>query len=111
MTQVIKKNWVYILFVFAVVFFVVQENRYEAHSDRVYISLKTIHAVNGWGYEVYTNDSLYIRQEYIPAIEGRKGFVSATEARLTGQLVMQRMEEKGLPVITLADLDSLHITR
>jgi hypothetical protein len=109
----IKNNWVYLLFAFAVVLFIVTRfTRGEKNDGKIRISVNTFHTDLGWGYDVLTNDSVYIHQEYIPAIQGRKGFASETEARKIGNLVMQKIKHRDqLPQITLRELDSSGIIK
>ena len=109
----IKKHWIYFLFVFAVSFFavtsLVQKNN--THNQEIQLTLKTFHTNLGWGYDVYTNDSVYIHQPYIPALEGRKGFASEAQAIQTGNLAISKMKQRKLPVISLAELKSIGITK
>jgi len=78
-----------------------------------YITSKTIHSDSlGWGYEIYANDTLLIHQTFIPAVQGKKGFVSEEEAKTIAKLVIKKMAtSKGLPPISVQELDSCGITR
>jgi len=110
MMQIIKKYWAYILLVFALTFlgyqkFIKQENA---------IEVKAFKVQNGWGYDVYRNNKVYIHQTIIPAIEGRKEFVSQEQAIIIGNLVAKKLNQGkggGLPQITVEELDSLKITK
>ena len=81
-------------------------------SDSVYVELKIIKTDFGYGYEIYKNHEPFIRQDYIPAIAGRKGFVSEEEAKRLGDYVIKKMTEGKMqfPSVTPAEIDSLHIT-
>ena len=107
----IKKNWIYILFVFAIILFIVTrfKKSTNGHQGEVLLSLKTFQTPLGWGYDILTNDSVFIHQEFIPSIEGRKGFLSEAEASIVGNLSIERIKHRQLPNIKLTDLDSLHI--
>jgi len=112
--QTIKKNWVYTLFVFAVGFFIYKQFIQKAkHPDQVEISYKVFHTDAGWGYDIFTNDTLYVHQQFMPAIEGRKGFASEADAKLIATLAVTKMKDKKLklPMILLSDLDSCKIAR
>jgi len=76
--QTIKKNWVYIFFFISLMIFIYSKFiRKEKDPSKVYLEMKTIQTSAGWGYEIYANDSLYIRQENIPAIKSSsESFVS-----------------------------------
>jgi len=69
-----------------------------------------LHNSRGWGYEIMVDHKIFIHQEYIPAISGKKAFFSEEDAMKTAGLVVQKLV-KGKPVaITRNDLDSLKIS-
>lgn len=108
----IKKNWTYLLFAFALILFAFTRIKSTGdHRDKINISLITFHTPTGWGYDVYANDSIYIHQEYMPAIAGRKGFQTEAEANTIGRLVISKMKYGKFPVISLHELDSCEIKR
>ena len=112
--QMIKKNWVYFLFAFSVLLFVVTRiNNYYSHKGMKYITSKTIHSDSiGWGYEIYVNNKMLIHQAFIPAVQGKKGFVSEDQAKTIAQLLIKKMStSKEFPPITIQELDSCGITR
>lgn len=103
-------NW---LFAFSVILFLT--TRLIKHggtpTDRIHLSLQTFHSEEGWGYDVLTNDSLFIHQPNIPAISGKNGFLTEADAQKIGTLVMNKIQQSRLPVITLKELDSCGIYR
>jgi hypothetical protein len=108
----IKKNWTYLLFTSALILFAFTRlKNIGDHRNKINISLITFHTPAGWGYDVYAGDSVYIHQESIPAIEGRKGFQTEAEANTIGQLVISKMKYGKFPVISLHELDSAQIKR
>jgi len=110
----IKKNWIYILFVFSVILFFVTRftgKKEQKRSGEIQLSSKTFQGSAGWGYDIYTNDTLYIHQEFIPAAEGRKGFATKDDAEKIAQLALSKLKYSKLPVITLEEIDSLGIKR
>jgi hypothetical protein len=110
--QWISNNWIYLLFVFSVVFFIYSRvNRKNDRSEWVQLTYTTYHTPLGWGYDVLVNDSLFIHQQQMPAVEGTRGFSTQQEAEKVAELVIARMKNKELPTILLRDLDSLGITR
>jgi hypothetical protein len=111
--QTIKKNWVYILFALAVVFFVYKKliKKTNDKDNKHGITVKTIHTALGWGYDIYKNDTLFIHQEMIPAAAGNKGFANEEEALTIGKLAASKMKTMQFPTITAAELDSCKITR
>lgn len=112
--QTIKKNWIFILFIFAVCFFVYRQFIEKKKTlKQVDISMKTFHTDKGWGYDIFKNDRLYVHQEFMPAVEGRKGFATEADAKKIGDLALFKMKNSKLqlPMILLSDLDSLQIVR
>lgn len=110
--QWINQNWIYLLFAFSVLLFVyTRYNRKPNRSDWVQLTYTTYHTPLGWGYDVLVNDSLFIHQQQMPAVEGNRGFSSKKEAEKVAELVIARMKRKELPTILLRDLDSLGISR
>lgn len=64
----------------------------------------------GWGYELYVDSTRYIRQRFIPAIQGNKAFSSAAEAKRLAELSVLRMKKYNtFPTTSVHDLDSLKI--
>lgn len=105
----IKKYWICLLFPVALGFFIVRKHQHAIRNHTV--SLKPIRSGAGWGYEIYTGGTLFIRQENIPAIAGNKAFISEKEAMVTARLVIKKMHGRDLPFLSVHELDSLHITR
>jgi len=77
----IKKYCAYSLLFLSVLFFIYQKVIKENQS----LQVKAFNTNNkGWGYDIFKDNKLYIHQEIIPAIEGRKGFASKDEAQRVG---------------------------
>lgn len=112
MMSTIKKNWVYIIFAFSVLFFIATKLwREKEQKDKVQIELRTFENAWGWGYDILTNNKIYIHQEIIPAADGKKGFISKEQAETIGNLVITKMKKNQLPNVSLRELDSCKITR
>ncbi len=112
--QTIKKNWVFVLFIFAVGFFIYKQFiEKKKQASQVEVSVKTFHTDKGWGYNIFKSDRLYVHQEFMPAVEGRKGFATEADAKKIGDLAVFKMKNSNLqlPMILLSDLDSLQIVR
>jgi predicted glutamine amidotransferase len=108
--QMIKKYWAYLLLLFSVLFFVYQKVIKESES----LQVKAFNTHKGWGYDIFKDNKLYIHQDVIPAVEGRKSFASKDEAVRIGELVISKIKQGkggGLPQITVQEIDSLKITR
>lgn len=109
MRTMIKKNWSILLLlitVFAVSVYFVGKKKGD---DKIKLSVKTFAINNGWGYNVLANDSIYIHQEFIPAIESNKNFISQQQAETIASLVVKKIKGKQSPAISLYELDSCKI--
>jgi hypothetical protein len=87
----------------AVIFFIRQKN----HEGKVFLHAQPIQSSYGWGYNILAGEKVFISQEYIPGIPGKKGFKSADDALRVGNLVIKRISSNQMPMITQRDLDSL----
>jgi len=89
-----------------------QQSETAKKHDSIYVELKIIKTDFGYGYEIYKNHQPFIRQDFIPAIEGRKGFVNEEEAKRLANYIIKKMTEGKMqfPSVTPAEIDSLHIT-
>ncbi len=105
----IKKNFVWILFAFALVLFIVKFYPFNTSGKNGQPFYKTVQIDGGWGYDIYKKDSLYIHQMTIPALEGLKTFKTESDAKKVASLVLEKMKYNQFPVISLKELDSLNI--
>jgi len=92
-----------LLISFAVIFFIKKQER----NQKVFIYAEPIQTVYGWGYNIIAADKVYIKQEYMPAVAGKRGFQSAADAMLVGNLVVRKITENKIPAISVHELDSL----
>ena len=61
----------------------------EGDTPKQLYTLEIIEADNSWIYEIRHNNILYIKQEYIPVVEGKKRFKSERDAAVIGNLVLK----------------------
>lgn len=92
-----------LLISFAVIFF----NRYSDRDKKVFIYAEPVQTVYGWGYNIVAEKKVYIKQEYMPAVPGKRGFKSADDAMKVGNLVVEKITENKMPTITIHELDSM----
>jgi Domain of unknown function (DUF4907) len=92
-----------LLFGIAVIFFSCKDN----HEGKIFLHAVAIKTANGWGYNIMTDEKIYIMQEYMPGVPGKQGFKSADDALMVGNLVVKRISSNQMPMITQRDLDSL----
>ncbi|SMC51879.1 DUF4907 domain-containing protein [Cellulophaga tyrosinoxydans] len=64
---------------------------------------------NGYGYYIKTYDKTLIKQNFIPAIQGEKSFVTKKDAQKVANLVMEKITENESPVVTVNELNNLNI--
>ena len=88
----------------AVIFF-----NYTRKPGKIFIYAAPVKTVYGWGYNVLRNhtgvenpatDSIYIKQEYMPAVAHKPGFHSASDAKKVGDLVVKKIMSNQLPAIS-----------
>ncbi len=91
-----------LLISFAVIFFM-----YRQRSKKVFIYAEPTQTVYGWGYNIIADDKVHIKQEYMPAVPGKRGFKSAADAMLVGNLVVKKITENKMPSVSLHELDSM----
>ena len=66
---------------------------------------------SGWGYDIYVEGKLVIRQPHIPSISGLKPFASMEDAMSVATLVEYKIRNNIMPpAVTRNELDSLEIT-
>lgn len=72
--------------------------------------LETIQLEVGWGYEIYKDGSLLIRQKNIPAVQGVHTFETKEEAAKLGVYVLDKIKNGYFPPsVTVDEIDSLQI--
>jgi hypothetical protein len=81
----------------------------KSHKEFSKFKSKTFQIENGWGYDILINDKIYIHQENIPAVKGKQFFQSKSEAGKTATLVVEKLKKRQLPLVKIAELDSLKI--
>src|SRR5579871_193892 len=75
----------------------------------VYVEVLPIQTSLGWGYEIHVDGKSYIRQEFVPAIFGRRGFDTKEQAIAVGNKVVSNINSKSSPAISIKDLEELEI--
>ena len=81
----------------------------KSNSDQY--TLKLIPAESGtYGYEIYSNNKLLIKQINIPGYPGNKGFKRKTDAEKVARLIIQKLS-KGImpPTVEKKEMDKLHV--
>lgn len=71
--------------------------------------VQTFKVKMGWGYSVFIDNKEYIRQRFIPAVEGEVPFPSSQQALETGNYVVGKIKRKGNPSLSSEELKVLHV--
>jgi hypothetical protein len=82
---------------------------YHKASERKEINVEAFQSPKGWGYKIKVGSKVFIKQQYIPAIQGYKVFTSKEKALLVGEKVMEKIKNKKLPSITVEELKKMGI--
>ena len=65
-------------------------------------------ANQGWGFDIFLNKKKYIRQEFIPAIDGLIAFKTKEDAKKIGELMQTKICNNIMPPsITLEEINNL----
>ena len=67
-------------------------------------TVKVFEVEQGWGYSIFQENKLIIRQQYIPSINGHKHFKSKKDAYTIGALVIEKLKHHRIPSITSEEL-------
>ncbi|MBL7742953.1 MAG: DUF4907 domain-containing protein [Chitinophagaceae bacterium] len=71
------------------------------------IKARVFPVLNGWGYDILVDDSLFIRQESVPVITGKNGFSKKEYAEKTAELIINKMKRGEHPVVTTFELEHI----
>jgi hypothetical protein len=80
---------------------------HKATSKEKKITTSVFSGLNGWGYDILVNDKLFIHQESIPVIAGKRGFDKKEQAEQAAQLIINKMKRGQLPTITTFEIGQL----
>lgn len=82
-------------------------NGNRAAGKRKKITTSVFNGLNGWGYDILVNGKLFIHQESIPVIAGKRGFDKKEQAEQAAQLIINKMKRGQLPTITTFEIGQL----
>ena len=86
--------------------------RAEKRNDIVFLDARPIHNQYGWGYDILANGQLYIHQETIPAISGKKGFETKDDALQVATRVISKIKAKQIPpAMTIEELMDMGVIK
>lgn len=64
---------------------------------------------NGWAYSIFINNKEYVRQLFIPAIEGKTPFPSKDQANKVGWYVVSKLKDNASPSLSKKELLTLNV--
>jgi hypothetical protein len=100
-----------ILFVVLMVAFSVKKEEQSSKKDHLLpIESVAFNTPSGWGYNILVDHKIFIHQEFIPAIAGKKSFSNKDDAMKTASLVVQKLEQSKSPRITVGEIAALKIS-
>ena len=82
---------------------ILKEENKEGNLSSQY-TLKVINKDAHWIYEISQNNSVLIRQEYIPVVNGKQKFRTKKDAEAIGSIVLNRLINNKPPRVTKEDL-------
>jgi hypothetical protein len=79
------------------------------YDTKKHISLQTeVYKIgNGYGYKLWSNNKLLVKQDFIPAYPGKQPFASYKDAQKVATLVLQRIKLGEDPRVSKEDLEQL----
>ena len=86
-----------------------KKNKSAGSNNMLPVSLRPLKMADGWGYEVLVDNKVYIHQDYIPAVSLFKRFSTESEALLVGNHVADKLKHGYKPVITVQEINDMHI--
>jgi hypothetical protein len=99
-----------ILIILAILFYSVHISQLKQEQHLIFVQVKPFQTVSGWGYEISVNGKTYIRQSFIPAIEGEKSFKTKEDAISVGNKVVEKIKMgEQLPSVTISELKEMGI--
>jgi hypothetical protein len=78
--------------------------------DKLPITDSIYRSGTGWGYNVYVDHKLYIKQPLIPAVQGRQYFKTEEDATKVATLVITKiMQHHFPPRVDIEEMKQLHV--
>ncbi|MBX3240139.1 MAG: DUF4907 domain-containing protein [Chitinophagaceae bacterium] len=107
-----RRSRVYILLVIslAVSFGTYIVTSYKKQNDELLrVTLNSFESGRGWGYEIFVDNKIFIRQETIPSLPGEKPFLTKENALKTGNAVMQKLLKGERPSLSFEEVTALGV--
>lgn len=66
---------------------------------------------DGWGYAIEAGGNIFIRQAFIPVIQGTQAFKTKADAEKVAAFVVAKIKKNERPVLQKADLQQLGVIK
>jgi hypothetical protein len=76
-------------------------------NGQIHVEVFKIDTLQAWGYEIVSGNKVFIHQETIPALEGKRTFASKDDALKVGNRVKEKLIEKQPPILTKEEVFAL----
>ena len=78
--------------------------------NTIVYEVRTVENASGWGYEVWKDGAMVIKQEHIPAVQGIRAFSSQEQAQKAAEIIKAKLEQ-GIfpPTMSMAELQSIGV--
>jgi len=108
---------IYFSFLIAISFFSACKSNGTKENEKEQLAKKGMVPVNasifktdkGWGYSIFVDNKLFIRQDIIPAVEGNEGFATKDDATKVAELVLNKIKNNEKPIVKKEELKELGI--
>lgn len=101
-----------IIIILGILFYATYYRQQKNERGYALIELQPIQLSTGWGYEILANGKPYIRQQFIPAIEGHHTFTTKEDALKVGNKVIEKMKQgEQLPSLSVEELKQMGVLR
>ncbi len=97
------KKWIAIFFVLIITSILVVKLGSTSTSG---YKLEAFKVDNGWGYTILKKEKVIIRQDIIPGIQVKKPFATKKDAKIVGELMIEKLKNKEIPTITYKELQT-----
>jgi hypothetical protein len=71
--------------------------------------VQTFKTKDGWAYSIFLGKKEFIRQLYIPCIQGQIPFETDAQALKAGTLVLNKLKDHQIPSLNLKELEENHL--
>lgn len=75
------------------------------------VTISTFEVSGGWGYDILINDTVYIHQNHVPAINGMYVFATESEAFRVADVIAEKINNNIIPpTIDQEEMQALGVT-